>query len=62
MALTGNACGLSLAELAALSPWERSRVRARAEAELRDGGADLVIDSVASLPAALDFLETRGPA
>lgn len=59
VALTGNAAGLSAAELAALGPQERSALRARATAELEAAGAHLVIDSIADLPAAVDALSAR---
>ena len=57
LALTGNICGLSAAELAALPEEARAPIRARAAAELR--GADMVIDSIADLPAALETIEAR---
>jgi phosphonoacetaldehyde hydrolase len=57
IALTGNAVGLSAGELAALPDAERVRLRQRASAELRD--ADMVIDSIADLPAAIDAIEVR---
>ncbi len=49
VALTGNAVGLSAEELAAVSQAQRGRLREQAAAELRD--ADMVIDSIADLPA-----------
>ncbi|HET7884147.1 MAG TPA: phosphonoacetaldehyde hydrolase [Acetobacteraceae bacterium] len=57
IALTGNAVGLSAEELAALSDAERTRLRQKAAAELRD--ADMVIDSIADLPAAIEALDAR---
>jgi phosphonoacetaldehyde hydrolase len=51
IALTGNAVGLSVEELAALSSHEKIRLRERASAELRD--ADILIDSIADLPEAV---------
>jgi len=59
LALTGNIAGLSEAELAALSVDEVSDIRARATAEMVSAGADLVIDGIADLPAALDEIERR---
>jgi phosphonoacetaldehyde hydrolase len=59
LALTGNICGLSAAELAVLPEAERAPVRARAEAEMRAAGADMVIDSIADLPGALEAIEAR---
>jgi phosphonoacetaldehyde hydrolase len=59
LALTGNICGLSEAELAALSPGEVAEIRARATAEMNAAGADLVIDGIADLPAAVDEIERR---
>jgi phosphonoacetaldehyde hydrolase len=59
LALTGNICGLSAAELAVLPEAERAPVRARAEAEMRAAGADMVIDSIADLPRALVAIEAR---
>ncbi len=49
IALTGNAVGLSADELAATSPAARARLREQAAIEL--GDADMVIDSIADLPA-----------
>ena len=57
VALTGNVGGLSAEELAALPEAERARLRERASAEFSD--ADLVIDSVADLPAAVAAIEAR---
>jgi phosphonoacetaldehyde hydrolase len=57
IALTGNAVGLSAEELAALPDAERARLRQRASAELRD--ADMVIDSIANLPAAIEASDAR---
>src|SRR5580698_2655594 len=51
---SGNALGLSLEAFDALSPSERSGKLAAARGALRDAGADLVIDSVAELVAALE--------
>lgn len=57
VALTGNAVGLSAEELAALADQERTRLRERAAEELRD--ADMVIDSIADLPRAVDAIDAR---
>ena len=59
VALTGNIAGLSAEELFALSPADRDRLRARATAELRAAGADVVIDSVADLPGAITDIDRR---
>lgn len=59
LALTGNAAGLSAGELAALPEADRVPLRAAATAELRAAGADLVIDSIATLPDAVAMLEQR---
>lgn len=59
LTLSGNACGLSEEELATLTPEERGAVRRRAEAELLDGGADMVIDSIADLPRAVEVIDAR---
>ncbi len=59
VALSGNACGLSLEELNALSDAERGEYRATATAELRQAGAHYVIDSVADLLPVIDEINTR---
>jgi phosphonoacetaldehyde hydrolase len=56
-ALTGNIAGLSAEELEALPAAERTALRDRAAAELRQAGAHLVIDGIADLPAALREIE-----
>ncbi len=66
LSLSGNMCGLSAEELAALDDHARDLIRTRATTELRDAGADLVIDSLADLPQALAQIEAwladgRGP-
>ena len=58
-ALTGNIAGLSAEELATLTQAERAQLRRRAEADLLAAGADLVIDSVADLPRAVDVIEAK---
>jgi phosphonoacetaldehyde hydrolase len=59
IAMAGNMCGLSEAELAALSDAERGHIRDRATAELLAAGADMVIDSIADLPQACDEIAGR---
>jgi phosphonoacetaldehyde hydrolase len=59
LALTGNIAGLSAEELAALPEADKAAIRARATAEMKAAGADLVIDSIATLPAALDAIEAK---
>ena len=59
LALTGNICGLSAAELSAAAPAEVDAIRARATGEMAAAGADLTIDSIAGLPAALDEIGRR---
>jgi phosphonoacetaldehyde hydrolase len=59
VALTGNICGLTQDQLAALPDADVDRIRARAATEMAAAGADLTIDSIATLPAALDEIERR---
>jgi phosphonoacetaldehyde hydrolase len=59
IALAGNMCGLSEAELAALDEAARDAMRVTATAALRDAGADIVIDSIAELPEACAELASR---
>lgn len=59
LALTGNIAGLSEEEFAALSPEEVAAIRVRATEEMRAAGADLVIDSIADLPVAVEALQMR---
>ncbi len=59
LALTGNIAGLSADDLAALPEVEKAVIRARATAEMQAAGADLVIDSIATLPEALARIEAR---
>jgi phosphonoacetaldehyde hydrolase len=59
LALTGNIAGLSAEELAALPETDCAAIRARATAEMLAAGADLVIDSIATLPEALDRIEAK---
>ena len=56
VAASGNAVGLSLEALEALTPSDRAERIARARRALTDAGAHLVIDTVADLPAALRAL------
>ncbi len=63
LALTGNFCGLSAAELALLPEAARQAVRATAAASLYAAGADMVIDGIATLPeavASIDAALARG--
>ena len=59
LTLSGNMAGLSAEELAALSPAETQALRTKAEAELLEAGADLVIDSIAHLPDAVRQINAR---
>jgi phosphonoacetaldehyde hydrolase len=59
LALTGNIAGLSAEELAVLPEADCAVIRARATAEMLAAGADLVIDSIAVLPEALDRIEAK---
>ena len=55
LALTGNIAGLSAEDLAALPEPEREAIRIRARGEMAD--ADLIIDSIADLPAAISEID-----
>lgn len=57
VALSGNAVGLSVDDLARLTDREVDSLREIATAILRKAGADHVIDTIADLPALLDRLE-----
>ncbi len=57
LALTGNIAGLSAEELAAQPEEAVARLRTRATEEMHAAGADMVIDSIAGLPAALEAIE-----
>lgn len=59
VALSGNAAGLSRAELAALSEQERTACRAKATGQLARCGAHFIIDSAADLESAIDAIEGR---
>jgi len=56
---TGNAIGLSQAEVECLEPAELSRRLAIAEAEFRMAGADYVVQSVADLIPVIDEINAR---
>eukprot|EP01037_Dinobryon_pediforme_P009357 gene9357-9437_t len=53
LALSGNACGLSAEELAALDEASVQAIREKATTAFTDAGADMVIDSIAQLPWAI---------
>ena len=57
--LSGNLCGLTPEELAALSGAERDAIRGEAGAKLRAAGAHFVIDSIADLLPVLDSIEAQ---
>ncbi|MEO1193178.1 MAG: phosphonoacetaldehyde hydrolase [Pseudomonadota bacterium] len=57
VALSGNACGLSVEELAALSAADLASQRARACSQLTAAGAHFVIDSVADLLPVIDRID-----
>lgn len=59
VALSGNAVGLTPAEVVALPNGERARLRAAATARLMAAGADYVIDTVADLPALVARLDSE---
>jgi phosphonoacetaldehyde hydrolase len=59
VALSGNSCGLSREELAAVPAGERDCLRVQAGGKLKRAGAHCVIDSVADLPEVLDDIEGR---
>ena len=59
VALTGNACGLSQEEFAALPPADAGRLQRKARAQLAGAGAHAVIDGVADLLPILDEFEAR---
>jgi len=60
VALSGNAVGKTVAELAAMSEDEIAPLRAHATAILKAAGADYVIDTVADLPALVRALDAQG--
>jgi phosphonoacetaldehyde hydrolase len=57
--LSGNECGLTPQELAALSSKEREAMRLKAGAPLKRGGAHATIDTVADLIPALAAIAAR---
>jgi phosphonoacetaldehyde hydrolase len=59
VAMSGNALGLSLAEVKALSDAELAARRRLAVRELTLGGAHYIVDSIADLPPVLDLIEGR---
>eukprot|EP01037_Dinobryon_pediforme_P035590 gene35590-biopygen20704 len=59
LAVSGNAMGLSRAEVEALTPGDFARRRDAASAKLIRAGAHVVIDSVADLLPVLDDFEGR---
>ena len=59
VALSGNLVGLTVEELARLTPAEVGALRDRAGAALRAAGAGHVIDTVADLPALVERLEAQ---
>lgn len=61
ISVTGNGVGLTLEAWQALDEADQARHRQAAEETLKAAGADLVIDSVADLPALVDGLEAEGP-
>ena len=59
LALTGNIAGYSEAEFALLPADAVAEIHARATSEMAAVGADIVIDSIADLPAAVAEIEAR---
>jgi phosphonoacetaldehyde hydrolase len=59
VAMTGNEVGMTEAELRAMDPRARERLRATAYARLRAAGAHYVIDGIADLLPVLDAIEAR---
>ncbi|MCK0196002.1 phosphonoacetaldehyde hydrolase [Ancylobacter sp. 6x-1] len=59
LALSGNAAGLSKAELDRLPADERAALRARASDRLMRAGAHFVIDTIADLSPVLEAIEAR---
>ncbi|MEP7119383.1 MAG: phosphonoacetaldehyde hydrolase [Byssovorax sp.] len=57
--MTGNEVGCTAADLAAMSPASRARLRAAGYARLRAAGAHAVIDGIADLPAVIASFEAR---
>lgn len=59
LALSGNMCGLSEAELASLAPAAKAEIRETATRAFEACGADFVIDSLADLPPVIDTINQR---
>ena len=59
ISLSGNEVGCTRAELAQLSPQERTALKTLAEIRLRDAGAHYVIDTVKDLPTVVDAIAAR---
>jgi phosphonoacetaldehyde hydrolase len=57
--MTGNEVGRTAAELLALAPDDRARLRAEGHARLHAAGAHAVIDGVADLPPVIEVIEAR---
>jgi len=59
ISLSGNEVGLTRAELDALPAEDITRLKAQAEARLREAGAHYVIDTVADLPQVVAHVRAR---
>ena len=59
VAMSGNAVGLPLEELAGLDPATTAHLRKRAAAELRTAGAHYVIDTVANLLSIIEAIDAQ---
>ncbi|MRT32151.1 phosphonoacetaldehyde hydrolase [Herbaspirillum sp. CAH-3] len=59
ISLSGNEVGLTRAELDELAAEDITRLKAQAEARLREAGAHYVIDSVADLPQVVAHVRAR---
>ena len=59
VAISGNACGLSLTEWQALSADAQQTYRKKSYAQLEQAGAHYVIDSVADLMPLIDQINQR---
>ncbi|MCM2474152.1 phosphonoacetaldehyde hydrolase [Rhizobium sp. CG5] len=57
LTLSGNEAGLTVEQLADLSPSERQALHARVGAKLKAAGATYVIETVADLPKLIDTLD-----
>ena len=60
--MTGNEVGCTEADLAAMAPEARARLRAEGYAHLRAAGAHAVVDGISELPAVIDAFEARAQA